>query len=358
MSRRRCSTERGCEPSGASAREAHRSVTPATSGSGRRINAAMDSSVRWNDGRDGSRGARTTTRSIPSQQRNVQKWTSISHAALDSSVRWNDEPLQERRATGAVVGNRSQPSSPADGRPSPRPCRPPCESASFPSSTTRPRGRSSTTVPISPASRFHELLQRLRRPRVAQDPARRQRPALGVRHLPHDPLPEPEAGGRLHPRMGRPHPAVPPRHRAAARLLDAARRLHGERRDHGRRRRPRDAGRSQRARRQPHAVRAVQHPPHRSGLHAVPRPPARSRLRPGRGIPRGEARRARTRSPGTSSRSRRCATRCAATTPTASAASTTSTWGRSNRCRARRPRDTTDVGRGQPARRASPVASL
>src|SRR3972149_5078265 len=80
----------------------------------------------------------------------------------------------------------------------------------------------------------------------------RQPAALGGRPVRRDPLREPAAGGRQPARVGRPAAAVPPRDRAALRLLDAARRVHGERRDDRRGGAARDArgiGRARRARR-------------------------------------------------------------------------------------------------------------
>ena len=56
----------------------------------------------------------------------------------------------------------------------------------------------------------------------------------------------PQAGGRLRARARRAHPAVSPRDRAAARLLDRAGGLHGERRDAAGVRRARIAGRGAR----------------------------------------------------------------------------------------------------------------
>src|SRR6202043_2966685 len=65
-----------------------------------------------------------------------------------------------------------------------------------------------------------EFLRQLRLPRRIQNPCGRPFAALGVPELRHGPLQESAARARLRPRVARQDPAVPPCHRAAARVLD------------------------------------------------------------------------------------------------------------------------------------------
>ena len=78
---------------------------------------------------------------------------------------------------------------------------------------------------------FYEILSSLRPAGGDAHSARRQPAARGLHRLRHRPLPEPAHRRRLRARVARPHPALPPRDRAAPRLLDDSGRLHGERRD-------------------------------------------------------------------------------------------------------------------------------
>src|ERR1700733_3763038 len=76
-----------------------------------------------------------------------------------------------------------------------------------------------------------EFLQQLRLARRIQDSRRGPFAALRVLELRHDTLQDPFAGSGLRPRMAGQDLAVPPRHRAAARILDGAGRFHGKRRN-------------------------------------------------------------------------------------------------------------------------------
>lgn len=75
-----------------------------------------------------------------------------------------------------------------------------------------------------------EILQQLRRPGRAQSTPRGSPATLRLHELRDDPLPESEARAWLRSRVGRPDPAVPPRDRTTARLLDRTGRFHGKRR--------------------------------------------------------------------------------------------------------------------------------
>src|SRR6185295_13065275 len=69
-----------------------------------------------------------------------------------------------------------------------------------------------------------EFLQYLRRARGAPCAPRRYPSPLCLRTLRDHPLRKPENRRWMHPGMGRPHPAMPARHRAAHRPMDCARR--------------------------------------------------------------------------------------------------------------------------------------
>ena len=75
-----------------------------------------------------------------------------------------------------------------------------------------------------------ELLQPLRRTCRTENSRGGPPASFRMHELRKDSLSEPAACARLRARMGGPHPAVPPRHPAAPRVLDRAGRLHGERR--------------------------------------------------------------------------------------------------------------------------------
>src|SRR6185437_10989364 len=107
--------------------------------------------------------------------------------------------------------------------------------------------------------------------------------------LRHDPLSEPEAGGRLRARARRAHPAVSARDRTAARLLDRAGGIHGERRDAAGVRRTRIPGRG--ARRSQDRLAAVRgaRAARRTGARLLPRRAAAGELWHRPGEPRGRA---------------------------------------------------------------------